>query len=778
MTRRRKMRRIDWLIGLAMLVGMFSCSVTKNLPDDEILYTGIEKVVVQEMDSTQAGEAALEEIRAALDYPPNNALLGSSTVRLPLPFGLWIYNALVHKEGKVGKWLFETFAAKPVLMTNANPEVRVRVAQNLLKENGYFRGDASYELVPNAKDPKQAKVRYNITMRDPYTIDSIQYPRRRQRRDSVIRTEVWETLIHKGDNFNVVQLEAERQRIYANMRNNGFYYYRPEYMTYKADTFKVPGKVWLRAVPSETLPLAALRSWKIGNITVALNEYDQTPFTDTLYYNGIEILYHNKLKVRPAVLHRKIPFRRGDRYSSTKEELAQTNLARLGIFKYSEMQFTPRDTSRRCDTLDLRVNSAFDLPLDGELEFNVTTKSNDQTGPGAIFSVKRKNVFGGGETFGVQLKGSYEWQSGKRRVAGKSALMNSWEFGISSTLTLPQLLFPGYLKRNLHYPSSTTFRIDADQMNRAKFFKLLSFGGSATLDFQSSETSHHSVTPFRLTYNKLQHTTATFDSIADANKALYLSLKDQFIPAISYSYTYDDTPVKSKNHHVWWQTSVTQSGNIISLFYAMAGKKLGDENKKFLGNVFSQFTKVSSEIRYNRMLAKGHHLVGRLSAGVIYGYGNAENHTTPYSEQFYIGGANSLRAFTIRSVGPGRFRPDPDNRYGYIDQTGDLKFEANLEYRFPIFGSLYGATFLDAGNIWLINNDPQRHGGQMKWGRFFRDLALGTGLGIRYDLDFIVFRVDCGIGLHIPYETGKKGYYNIPQFKDALGIHLAIGYPF
>lgn len=170
--------------------------------------------------------------------------------------------------------------------------------------------------------------------------------------------------------------------------------------------------------------------------------------------------------------------------------------------------------------------------------------------------------------------------------------------------------------------------------------------------------------------------------------------------------------------------------------------------------------------------------MGRLSAGVIYGYGNAENHTTPYSEQFYIGGANSLRAFTIRSVGPGRFRPDPDNRYGYIDQTGDLKFEANLEYRFPIFGSLYGATFLDAGNIWLINNDPQRHGGQMKWGRFFRDLALGTGLGIRYDLDFIVLRVDCGIGLHIPYETGKKGYYNIPQFKDALGIHLAIGYPF
>ena len=780
MMRRKKMKgKIDGLMALLLLAVMFSCSVTKNLPENEILYTGIDKVVIHGMDSTKAGEDALEEIQAALDYPPNNALLGSSTVRLPFPFGLWMYNALVHKEGKVGKWLFEALATKPVLMTNANPEVRVRVARNLLKEYGYFQGDASYELVPHAKDSKQAKVRYDVTMGSPYTIDSILYPRRRQQRDTVIRMETRKSLIHKGDNFNVVQLEAERQRIYMTMRNNGFYYFRPEYVTYKADTFKVPGKVWLKVVPSETLPLVALRPWKIGNITVALNEYSPVPLGDTIHYKGIDILYDKKLKVRPAVLYRKIPFRRGDRYSSSKEELMQTNLSRLGIFKYSEMQFTPRDSSRRCDTLDLLINSAFDLPLDGELEFNVTTKSNDQTGPGAVFSVTKNNVFGGGETFGVQLKGSYEWQSGNRRVVGKSALMNSWELGTSSTLTLPQLLFPGYLKRNLQYPSSTTFRINIDQMNRAKFFKLLSFGGNATLDFQSSETSHHSVTPFRLTYNKLQHTTATFDSIADANKALYLSLKDQFIPAVSYTYTYDDSPVESKEHHVWWQTSVTQSGNIMSLFYAMMGKSLGNENKKFLGNVFSQFIKVSSEIRYNRMLTKkGHNLVGRLSAGVIYGYGNAENHTTPYSEQFYIGGANSLRAFTIRSVGPGRFQPNPDNRYGYIDQTGDLKFEANIEYRFPILGDLYGATFLDAGNIWLINNDSQRPGGQMKWGRFLKDLALGTGFGIRYDMDFIVVRLDCGIGLHIPYDTGKKGYYNIPKFKDALGIHLAIGYPF
>ena len=162
-------------------------------------------------------------------------------------------------------------------------------------------------------------------------------------------------------------------------------------------------------------------------------------------------------------------------------------------------------------------------------------------------------------------------------------------------------------------------------------------------------------------------------------------------------------------------------------------------------------------------------------AGAAYSYGNSD--ITPYGEQFYIGGANSIRAFTVRTLGPGSYHPN-DTQYGYLDQTGDLKFEANLEYRFPILGDLHGAVFLDSGNIWLIREDENRPGGQFELKDFFKDLALGTGVGIRYDLTFIVLRLDLGIGIHVPYETGKKGYYNIPKFKDGLGLHFAIGYPF
>ena len=768
------MKRLSTLIPLCLLFLLAACSTTKNLPEGEILYTGIKQIEVAQPDESKEGEEALAEINAALAYPPNNALLGSSSIRLPFPFGLWMYNAFVNKKGKIGKWIFKKLAAKPVFISTVNPEVRTQIAYNLLREYGYFSGSATFDTVPDPKDPKKAKLNYRITMNNAYTYDSIAYIRLRHRIDTLVQRDTSNQLIRKGDNFNVTQLEAERQRLASLLRNNGYYYFRPDFITYQADTLRNPGKVSLRVSTKPGLQRSVLRPWRIGNISVHLNGYNNEPPTDSIRYKDLTIFYESKLRVRPSVLYQRLKFRPGDLYSQREQEKTQTLFSRLGIFRYSEMQYTPKDTSRRCDTLDLRINTVYDLPLDGELEVNVTTKSNDQTGPGAVFSVTKRNMFGGGETFGVSMRGSYEWQTGNR-VAGNSSAINSWELGISGTLTFPQILFTKLFREDPQYPSSTSFRIYADQLNRAKFFKMLAFGGSASYEYQTSATSHHSITPFKLTYSLLQRTTAEFDSIVEVNKALGRSLENQFIPAMSYTYTYDDSPLKQKRHHLWWQTSVTQAGLLVNSISTAMGNRFNERDKNLLGNKFAQFAKLTSEIRYNYDLGNRHHLVGRLMGGIAYSYGNSV--TTPYSEQFYIGGANSLRAFTIRSIGPGSFRPS-DSQYGYLDQTGDIKFEANLEYRFPILGDLHGATFLDAGNVWLLRYDENRPGGQLKWGRFLKDLALGTGIGLRYDLTFLVIRVDWGIGLHVPYDTGKRGYYNIPNFKDGMGVHLAVGYPF
>ena len=770
------MNQRNYLIGLLLGLLSWSCSTTKNLPEGAVLYTGISKIEIQQPDASEAGRSTVEEVEAALAYPPNNALLGSSSVRVPFPFGLWVYNAFVNKEGKVSRWIFNKLAAKPVLISTVNPDVRVKVARNLLNEYGYFNGATSYALVPDKKDPRKAKIAYQVTMNQPYTIDSILYVRMRNRVDSLLPRLSSERLIRKGDNFNVVRLQEERERIADRLRDNGYYYFRPEYMIYQADTTITPGKVSLRIVPKEGMPRNALIPWKLGNVDFYLNGYRNEQPTDSIRYKDLTIHYEGKLRVRPKVLYDRLYFRPGDRYSQTQQERSQTALARLGIFRYAEFQYAPRDTMRRQDTLDLRIHTVYDLPLDGELELNVTAKSNDQIGPGAVFSVTKRNMFGGGETFGVKLRGSYEWQTGNKLDAGGSKI-NSYELGLSTTLTFPRLLFPTLGKRDLNFPATTTFRIYADQLNRARFFKMLSFGGDASYEFQPSATSHHSVTPFKLAYNLLQHTTAEFDSIADSNKALMKSLQDQFVPSMSYTYTYDDSPITTKRHHVWLQGSITQAGLLMNAAYAIAGKPFDKEGKKLFGNPFAQFIKGTVEARYNYQLGENQRLVGRIMAGAIYSYGNAR--TAPYNEQFYVGGANSVRAFTIRSIGPGRYYQSSDeNKYAYIDRTGDLKFEANLEYRFPIMGDLHGATFLDCGNIWLLREDPDRPGGRLKAGHFFKDLALGTGFGFRYDMDFLVIRFDVGIGLHLPYETGKSGYYNLPHFKDGMGYHFAIGYPF
>ena len=770
------MNQRNYLIGLLLGLLSWSCSTTKNLPEGAVLYTGISKIEIQQPDASEAGRSTVEEVEAALAYPPNNALLGSSSVRVPFPFGLWVYNAFVNKEGKVSRWIFNKLAAKPVLISTVNPDVRVKVARNLLNEYGYFNGATSYALVPDKKDPRKAKIAYQVTMNQPYTIDSILYVRMRNRVDSLLPRLSSERLIRKGDNFNVVRLQEERERIADRLRDNGYYYFRPEYMIYQADTTITPGKVSLRIVPKEGMPRNALIPWKLGNVDFYLNGYRNEQPTDSIRYKNLTIHYEGKLRVRPKVLYDRLYFRPGDRYSQTQQERSQTALARLGIFRYAEFQYAPRDTMRRQDTLDLRIHTVYDLPLDGELELNVTAKSNDQIGPGAVFSVTKRNMFGGGETFGVKLRGSYEWQTGNKLDAGGSKI-NSYELGLSTTLTFPRLLFPTLGKRDLNFPATTTFRIYADQLNRARFFKMLSFGGDASYEFQPSATSHHSVTPFKLAYNLLQHTTAEFDSIADNNKALMKSLQDQFVPSMSYTYTYDDSPITTKRHHVWLQGSITQAGLLMNAAYAIAGKPFDKEGKKLFGNPFAQFIKGTVEARYNYQLGENQRLVGRIMAGAIYSYGNAR--TAPYNEQFYVGGANSVRAFTIRSIGPGRYYQSSDeNKYAYIDRTGDLKFEANLEYRFPIMGDLHGATFLDCGNIWLLREDPDRPGGRLKAGHCFKDLALGTGFGFRYDMDFLVIRFDVGIGLHLPYETGKSGYYNLPRFKDGMGYHFAIGYPF
>ena len=309
----------------------------------------------------------------------------------------------------------------------------------------------------------------------------------------------------------------------------------------------------------------------------------------------------------------------------------------------------------------------------------------------------------------------------------------------------------------------------------------MNVGGRLFYEFHPSTIRHHTFSPFRLVFNKLSNTTNAFDSIVDKNPTLRQSLQDQFVPTIGYSYTLGNPVINEGRNKTLWTFSVTEAGHLISGVYALFGEKFNDKDKSIIGNPYAQFLKITTELRYNRYINRGSRLATRIGGGVVYSYGNST--IPPYTERFYIGGANSIRAFTIRSIGPGRFKPDPNNPYAYIDQNGDWKVEGNIEYRSNLVGNLDYAIFLDAGNIWLMRKDETRPEGTFQLKHLFNDITLGTGFGFRYDLEMLIFRIDIGYALHFPYDTRvdttvKKRYFNTPSFRDALGIHLALGYPF
>ena len=771
------MKRIIPFILPVFIIAMWctGCSTTRNLEEGEKLYTGIKKIEVVNDSNSNVSNNAIEEVEAALAYPPNNAIFGSSSYRTIFPFGLWTYNAWVNHQKGLGKWIFNHLGAKPVYISTVNPEVRTKIATNLLHNYGFFNGKVTHETLPQ-RNPKKEKISYRIDVGHLYTLDSVAYLGFPAVSDSLIKSAWDDRLLKSADPFSVVQLESERARLSTLFRNNGMYYYRSDYITYRADTIQKPGEVSLQVLPQPGLPSQANRQWYIGNTVINMRKNNMSQLTDSLKRGAMTIKYSGKKPpLRPRVLFHNFRFRHGNLYSQELQLMSQENMARMGIFSAVELKFVPRDTTAVCDTLDVYVNAVFDKLLDGEFEMNVTSKSNDQVGPGVVLGVSKRNVFRGGETFSVKLNGSYEWQTGKA-VSGNSSAINSYEIGLSTALTYPRLMFPGLSTKRYRFPASTEFKLYVNQLNRANFFRMLSFGGNATYSLQPSPVSRHTFTPFRLSFNLLQSHTERFDTIMDNNKALAISFRNQFIPAMSYTYTYDNSSITSKRNHLWWSTTVTSAGNLVSSVYALTGKSFSEKDKSFMGNPFAQFMKLTTEVRNQFKITGKTYVATRLMAGIVYSYGNTT--VAPYSEQFYIGGANSIRAFTARTIGPGRYRPAEETTYSYLDETGDIKFEANVELRFPLLGNLYGATFLDAGNVWLLRSSEDKPEGTLSLKGLADEIALGTGFGFRYDLEFLVIRLDLGIALHAPYKTTRSGYYNIPKFKDGLGFHLAIGYPF
>ena len=774
----RKYRHI--LLYLICLSSCLACSTTRRLGNNDILYTGVKKIEIAsnpEMNIPGSVESAVKE---PLSVKPNNPLY-SPYIRTPFPMGLWAWNYL-YTERKTGfkSWLFRKLSKDPVLISNVQPQLRVGLVEDILDNLGYFGSTASYEVIQK-RNPKKARLNYRIEIAEPWFYDSISFPAVKDPITKAIDTMKYSSNLKVGQQYNIDTLTRERTRIANRLREESYYYFQPEYLEYLADTTQARHKVDLRMVLAQGIPPTALQPYDIGDITISLLNEGEWSKPDTMSYRGIRIQYQPPLKIRPNILSKALVTIPGEPSRVSNINSTLTNLTRLGIFRYVNMEVTPLDSLKAGDPINLRITAAYDQPLQADLEVDFSHKSSSFIGPGLIFSVKHKNIFHGGEVLAVRFNGAYEWQTGNKS-AGSAISMNSYEFGINSSLIFPRLVAPGFIRRN-EYPARTGYNLGVNLMRRSQYFTITSFNSSISYDFQTSPASSHNITILKFVYNNMLKTEPLFDSIMLNHPALRRSFENQFIPSASYTYTWLKSLGREKQDQLLWSSTITSAGNILSGLWSLAGWKKPGE---IFGNQFSQFVKVTSEIRYYKKLGRKNTLAMRFYAGAALPYDNLN--VLPYTEQFYIGGANSIRAFTIRSIGPGSYNPLTNEKddNGYFDQTGEMKLEANIELRFGIAGRLQGAVFLDAGNIWLLRkdkgdgtaNNPGRPGGEFRGKDFLETIATGTGAGLRYDLSFLVVRFDVGVGIHLPYDTGKHGYYNIPKFKDGLGYHFAIGYPF
>ncbi|HBN46878.1 MAG TPA: hypothetical protein DD401_04440, partial [Prevotella sp.] len=519
----------------------------------------------------------------------------------------------------------------------------------------------------------------------------------------------------------------------------------------------------------------------VGNVSIDLRQNYMDVLTDTIRRGHLSINFRGrKPKLRVPVILQGMKLRPRHLYSYDDHQQSVANVTSTGLFSLLDFTFTPRDTMTTSDTLDLRINAILDKPYDFYVEGNVIGKTNNRIGPGLVVGFTKRNAFRGGELLDINLKGSYEWQTA-HQGEHTSSKFNSYEYGIDASVKFPRMVVPfvdffrnrlsrHYRLRRFYAVPTTTLKVSSDIISRANYFKRHIVSGEWTYGVQTSATSRHQFSPLVFSYEYMRSSTAAFDSVLNANPYLYYTMQDQFVPKMQYTYTYSST--SDKLNPIRWQTTVSEAGNLLSLCYMAAGKKWGKEGKEMFNNPYAQFLKLETDLVKTWHLGEHSSLVGHANLGVIWAFGNSN--TAPYTEQFYVGGANSIRAFTVRSIGPGRYHNPASADIYYLDQTGDIKFQANLEYRPRLFGNLYGALFLDAGNVWSMH-DGQRDGVKFEMKNALKDMALGTGVGIRYDLDFLVIRLDWGIGLHVPYKTG---FYNVDSFKDSQSLHFAIGYPF
>jgi outer membrane protein insertion porin family len=764
---------IHFFLLLSTAIAFVACSNLKYIPDNDALYTGAKVSVKGPPELGSKKRKALREELESLTRPrPNKKILG-------MRIALTAYNIAGNpkKETSPRGWLKYKVGEPPVLLSDLDLENNVKVLRSNLENRGYFRAVVTSDTVVKKK---QASATYNVETGPVYTIKNVSFQLDSGVLGRNIAQTIKPTFLVAGKPFDLDIIKAERDRIDAYLKEHGFYFFNPDFLIIQADTTVGGNQVNLFVKVKSTTPGEARQAFRIEDIYVFTNYNLRAAAADTLprdavFYKGYYLIDRRK-QYKPRLFEQTILFNPNDLYNRTNHNLTLNRLITLGLFKFVKNRF---ELAPRVDSANL-MTYYYLTPLPKKsirAELNANTKSNNLTGSQLSVGWRNRNALKGGELFTINALGGFEIQ-----YSGQFQGYNTYRGGIETSLSFPRFVIP-FITLNTRggFVPKTTILLGYDLLTKQKLYTLNSFRATFGYNWKENIRKEHEFNPISINYVQPINVSAIYTDSAKKNPILLKAIEKQFILGSTYSYTYNPLSGNRIQTGLYFNGTLDLSGNIAGLITG-ADVKAGKESKIFHAP-FSQYIKAETDARYYVQASSKSVWVTRLILGVGYPYGNSTS--LPFIKQFFIGGNNSIRAFRSRSLGPGTYNfPRNDSTTFLPDQSGDIKLEINTEYRAHLFSVVNGAVFVDAGNIWLYNNDTARAGAKFSK-NFMKELAVGAGVGLRIDVSFLVLRLDLAFPLRKPYlPEGQRWVINQINFSDRnwrrenLVFNLAIGYPF
>jgi len=762
------MTKLSYISILFIALFVSACSTTKYLDPGQKLYTGGEVKIVDSANTIKKSDksAMKSELEGLLRPKPNGSILG-------LRIKLYIYEKTKTKKVKGLRHYLNTHLGEPpVLASSVDLVHNSTILQTTLQNESYFLAQVSGDTVGKKRT---AKAVYTVQPGPSYHYRKIVFPQENDDLDTAVAGASKQTFLKVGDKYNLNTIVNERIRIDAKLKEEGYYYFAPEDLIMKYDSSHAGNhQVDMFVKVKETTPDEARWIYKIRNIYV----YPHYSLKDTAAKldSAVKYRWYNvvggRKTVRPFVFKNTVLLHPGDIYNRTEHNNSLSRFIELGPFTYVKNRF--EDVTPDSAFLDVYyyLTQAKRKSLTAEILARQTSANYDGTQLDLTF--RNKNTFKGAELLTVTFFTSTDKQFGSYQHG-----FNVYQFGVTPSLSWPRFISPFNFTTNNAFIPRTILTTGYTLIDRSQLYNLNSYNASWGYQWKPSLYKQNTLDLLDFAYVQASGVTPLYlDSIRKTgNPALKHVINNQLTFGPSYSYTYDNTGDSFRTNNFYYMGKISTSAVLLGLVTGADTSK--GKVRDIGGTPFDQYIKLENEIRFFHKLSPNTKIAMRLLADFGLPYGNST--ILPYTQQFFIGGPNSLRGFQARTLGPGGYDYRTSVGYGGTqflpDESGDIKLEGNVEYRAKLFSIVEGALFADAGNIWLLHPEDGLPGAA--FGKnFLNQMALDAGFGLRFNLSVLILRTDLGFPLIDPSRPqGQRNVINDVSFRNSV-FNLAIGYPF